>query len=583
MALDTADETSGTTPAVVSHETVNKKFPCAGQLWNNGFFQQHLGSCCFENSRSDSLLCNMSSLSLVVECSSCSWGKMASKHGEQAINDIIRAMLKVSFSNSHLSLSASNRLLLFAFANKIRKKLLFNSRRGSPDSSKAMVNALRETLRESALSDDTKMASPLAAVLSQAICHMKRNEGSEIPCTSTETTISQRGRVIIVSMTSEFGMEHGPLMNLFFSSAKHGIYVDVISLDEPSPLLQQAADITGGLFIQVDSPKRLLSYMMTHVLTDPTSRSLFPQLALKAVDYRASCVCHHQLVSSGWVCSVCLSVLCQFTPMVAPEGDEQSPEVHLLWEHGRRMLFDALDSLEGEKTIVWDRSVMHRVNLFAGPSVLKTHGVVCNSALDQFRPPETPHVIFFLSPSLNALDGLCDYIEKSRNDTKILYQVFFIPEAWYVVREKLKERENGRYWERLESVKELPLSWLPHDGDCLSLAEPQLPSRLLINGDWTYLHRCAVALNQLISLCSSRIPIYSRGKWSHDVARMVNKMEPSTESSSSSTSLILNRIIIIDRWLDPLTPMLTQLTYSGLLDETYTVGIVGSIKARGWH
>ncbi|PIO58703.1 hypothetical protein TELCIR_19857, partial [Teladorsagia circumcincta] len=82
--------------------------------------------------------------------------------------------------------------------------------------------------------------------------------------------------------------------------------------------------------------------------------------------------------------------------------------------------------------------------LFAGPSVLKTHGVVSNLALDQFRPPDTPYVIFFLAPTLAALDGLCEYIDKSKADTKTLFEVFFIPEAWYVVREKLKELNGGK-------------------------------------------------------------------------------------------------------------------------------------------
>lgn len=47
----------------------------------------------------------------------------------------------------------------------------------------------------------------------------------------------------------------------------------------------------------------LVSFLFKHVL------------AFQEVDYRASCACHHELVSSGWVCSVCLSVLCQFMPI----------------------------------------------------------------------------------------------------------------------------------------------------------------------------------------------------------------------------------------------------------------------------
>ncbi|KAE9415313.1 hypothetical protein Angca_007623, partial [Angiostrongylus cantonensis] len=258
-------------------------------------------------------------------------------------------------------------------------------------------------------------------------------------------------------------------------------------------------------------------------------------------------------------------------------------------QHNRRLLLECLDALEGEKTIIWDRSLMQRANLFAGPSVLRNHGVVNNVALDQFRTPDTPYAIFFLAPTLTALDGLCAYIDKVKPDTKTLFVVFFIPETWYVVREKLKELNEGKYWERLESVRELPLTWLPRDGDALSLSDRELPSRLLISGDWTHLHRCAVAIHQLMALCSQTIPIYSRGKWAQDISRMVYKMGPCngvrpffspshTLQEPLSPTLHLNRLVIIDRWVDPLTPLLHQLTYGGILDEMYGISMVGSIK-----
>ena len=33
------------------------------------------------------------------------------------------------------------------------------------------------------------------------------------------------------------------------------------------------------------------------------------------VDYRAACFCHRELVDVGFVCSVCLSVFCKFSPI----------------------------------------------------------------------------------------------------------------------------------------------------------------------------------------------------------------------------------------------------------------------------
>ncbi|EFO90270.1 CRE-VPS-33.1 protein [Caenorhabditis remanei] len=274
---------------------------------------------------------------------------------------------------------------------------------------------------------------------------------------------------------------------------------------------------------------------------------------------------------------------------------EGTNEIKSANEYSRNLLFSILDSLDGNKTIVWDRdrSVMHRVNLFAGASVLAAHGVVANHSIETKKIATTPHVVFFLAPTMVSLDLLCDYIDNVRNDTKILYQVFFIPEAWYVVRESLKLRNEGKYWERLESVKEIPLCWLPRDGECLSLSSPQIASRLLINGDWTHLHKCAVALNQLVDMCRGRSPsthqrpmsIYSKGKWATDVARMMKKVRSSTEADNLLKNadpieglLKINRIVLIDRWLDPLTPMLSQLTFFGLLDEIYGIGMVNSVK-----
>lgn len=53
-------------------------------------------------------------------------------------------------------------------------------------------------------------------------------------------------------------------MNLFFSAAKQSIYVDVVSLgdDIAGGVLQQAADITGGLFLHVEKPEALLKQLM---------------------------------------------------------------------------------------------------------------------------------------------------------------------------------------------------------------------------------------------------------------------------------------------------------------------------------
>lgn len=39
------------------------------------------------------------------------------------------------------------------------------------------------------------------------------------------------------------------------------------------------------------------------------------------------------------------------------------------------------------------------------------------------------------------------------------------------------------------------------------------------------------------------------------------------EQSTANQMSLIDDIILIDRWVDPLTPLITQLTYEGLIDE----------------
>lgn len=77
----------------------------------------------------------------------------------------------------------------------------------------------------------------------------------------------------------------------------------------------QACDITGGLYLKVPQMPSLLQYLLWVFLPDQDQRS---QLILPPpihVDYRAACFCHRSLIEIGYVCSVCLSIFCNFSPI----------------------------------------------------------------------------------------------------------------------------------------------------------------------------------------------------------------------------------------------------------------------------
>ena len=107
--------------------------------------------------------------------------------------------------------------------------------------------------------------------------------------------------------------------------------------------MQQAADITGGIYIKIPEPAGLLQFLLVCAshnnmlnillqwvfLPDVKSRSILQLPRSSVVDYRASCFCDQKLVDTGFVCSVCLAskppfcemklisfvVFCKFMPI----------------------------------------------------------------------------------------------------------------------------------------------------------------------------------------------------------------------------------------------------------------------------
>ena len=72
---------------------------------------------------------------------------------------------------------------------------------------------------------------------------------------------------------------------------------------------------SGGYYFKIDRIERLLQILIWIYLPDTNSRHQFGLPPQANVDFRAACFCHRQLVDVGFVCSVCLSIFCKFSPI----------------------------------------------------------------------------------------------------------------------------------------------------------------------------------------------------------------------------------------------------------------------------
>lgn len=93
------------------------------------------------------------------------------------------------------------------------------------------------------------------------------------------------------------------------------VIIDSCVLSQDSSLLQQACNLTNGFYFKVPLIHGLMQYLLWLYLPEQSTRKMLVYPPKTHVDFRAACFCHRKLIDVGYVCSVCLSVFCAFTPI----------------------------------------------------------------------------------------------------------------------------------------------------------------------------------------------------------------------------------------------------------------------------
>jgi len=241
---------------------------------------------------------------VVVDCNAFNWGALVERHGKELYNKLITSIM--GFCNAQLAISMHNQLLLLAAAPGVNDKILYSSLSKSNNMKNIIETALQRTLHDSANTDGDELTK-FASTIAISICFIERCK---------REFQSSFGRILLLSLTNDLSAEQNLLMNLFFSAQQHKIVIDVASLGDSVPILQQACDITNGTHLSIEKPDRLLQYLVTNCIGNSQEvQEFFNRNEPKSIDYRAACHCHNKLVQIGWVCSVCLAIQCRISPI----------------------------------------------------------------------------------------------------------------------------------------------------------------------------------------------------------------------------------------------------------------------------
>lgn len=243
-------------------------------------------------------------LTVIFDASSDGW---ASRPAEINFREALAATLILL--NAHLALDSNNRIAVIGFNGRGPKLLYPSSLEANSHLLSGVMYRQFRTVDEAVLTGLYQMMDPptpnvacsVAGPLSLALCHMNRILGPHDG--------RMNGRILVVNASGDISTKYIPTMNSIFAAQKLRVPIDVCNIGGTKSFLQQAADFTGGAYLEPDSTKGLVQYFTGALLVDPATRQFVNIPTAPEVDFSAVCFVTKKVLEVGYVCSVCLCIM----------------------------------------------------------------------------------------------------------------------------------------------------------------------------------------------------------------------------------------------------------------------------------
>lgn len=227
------------------------------------------------------------------------------------------------------------------------------------------------------------------------------------------------------------------------------------------------------------------------------------------------------------------------------------------------------------QVLLWDETLVGPASLIAKPAFLKDHNVV---KMFPIKAGDLPNVdvrnfIFITRPNLQLMNAISSNIHSDERLNRVYrknFYLYFLPKKSLLCENLLKSKGVFGSFQLIDNFK---CQLFPFDSDLVSMEYINAYKELYIEGDLTCLHQSAAAICTLQKLYG-RIPkIMGKGKYAQKVCELAKTMtlNETTGNSAINDKGSIDQLIIIDRSIDIMSALATQLTYEGLIDEFYGI------------
>ncbi|KAJ4166790.1 Vacuolar protein-sorting-associated protein 33 [Fusarium oxysporum] len=246
----------------------------------------------------------------------------------------------------------------------------------------------------------------------------------------------------------------------------------------------------------------------------------------------------------------------------------------------RKDLLYLLEGVRGKKNVVLDQSLVGPIGTIVKVAVLQEYGVDKFFILENDNADTSQRNVVFISRGEcgRHAEAIAAQIKRIQRESQTGhdFHIFWVPRRT-LVSDKLLE-EAGVLGD--VNIAELPLSFFPLEKDVLSLELDDSFRNLYLSKDVTPNFLMAKALMEIQRNHGLFPRVIGKGDNAKRVADLLSRMRQELlagEDTSEANKIGLTpsttneSVIIIDREVDFITPLLTQLTYEGLIDEVFEI------------
>uniref|UniRef100_A0A0E0IU23 Uncharacterized protein n=1 Tax=Oryza nivara TaxID=4536 RepID=A0A0E0IU23_ORYNI len=248
-----------------------------------------------------------------------------------------------------------------------------------------------------------------------------------------------------------------------------------------------------------------------------------------------------------------------------PNLDNAPLNLAALREQSQKDLLNILKSIRGKKCVVIDPKLAGTLSLILQTSLLKEYGAELRLLSAEPLQTECAKILYLIRSELKFMKLIASQIKN--DEPKGLQREFFL---YFVPRrtvacEKILEEEKVH--QKL-TLGEYPLYLVPLDEDVICFELDHSLQECLIEGDTSSVWHVAKAIHKL-EFAFGVIPnVRAKGVASTKAAELLNSMQQEDPVNMDDMGTPeINTVILLDREVDLVTPMCSQLTYEGLLDE----------------